>query len=404
MRVAILTETFAKNMGYLGSMLPKYLARLGVEVHVVTMDLPPYYQTKDFQETYGSFMCSTALSAGTIEEFDGYTLHVLAHKRLLGYMRMVGLWGKLRCIRPDIVQCQSVIGWIPLDAALAKPFLRYRLFTGNHNTSSTFLLAKRKAPRWNAERLRCFVTRTVPGRLVSLATEKCYGVTNDCAEIAWRYYGVQRHKVKMMSLGVDTDFFFSVISDDTMQERAALRQRLGFSEDDIVCIYTGKLTEGKNALILAKAMERLRSMGKPFRGLFIGGGPQKESIRAHPSSVVLDFMPFSELAAYYRTADIGVWPADESTSTLDAAACGLPLIVSDGIVYREHVEGNGIVYKMNDLDDLVHNLLRLIDPEERKRLGLFGADKMARAFSWESVARRRLRDYEAALGSHRDER
>lgn len=257
---------------------------------------------------------------------------------------------------------------------------------------------------WNAERLRCFVTRTVPGRLVSLATEKCYGVTNDCAEIAWRYYGVQRHKVKMMSLGVDTDFFFPVISDDTIQERAALRQRLGFSEDDIVCIYTGKLTEGKNALILAEAMERLRSMGKPFRGLFIGGGPQKQSIRAHPSSVVLDFMPFSELAAYYRTADIGVWPADESTSTLDAAACGLPLIVSDGIVYREHVEGNGIVYKMNDLDDLVHNLLRLIDPQERKRLGLLGADKMARTFSWESVARRRLRDYEAALGSHRDER
>jgi glycosyltransferase involved in cell wall biosynthesis len=404
MRVVILTETFAKNMGYIGSMLPKYLARLGVDVHVITMDLLPYYKMKDFKKTYESFLDSTALCHGMIEDFDGYTLHVLSHRRLLGYMRMVGLRSKLWSLRPDIVQSTAAVGWIPLDAAMNKPFLRYKLFTGNHNTFSTFLLAEEQRPVWSRERLKCFVTRTIPGRLVSLATEKCYGVTKDCAEIACRYYGVQQHKAEVMHLGVDRDFFFPVISEDLAKKRTALRICLGFSENDIVCIYTGKLIESKNALILAKAIEHLRSMGEPFRGLFIGGGPQKESILAHPSSVVLDFMPFSELGAYYRAADIGVWPTNESTSMLDAAACGLPLIVSDGIVYREHVEGNGIVYKMNDLNDLVYSLLRLRDLQERKRLGFFGADKMARDFSWESVARRRLVDYEAALGSGKNKR
>jgi hypothetical protein len=39
----------------------------------------------------------------------------------------------------------------------------------------------------------------------------------------------------------------------------------------------------------------------------------------------------------------------------------------------------------------------LRDPETRKRLGAFGAQKMADDYSWESIATRRLRDYEAAL-------
>ena len=36
---------------------------------------------------------------------------------------------------------------------------------------------------------------------------------------------------------------------------------------------------------------------------------------------------------------------------------------------------------------------------ERHRLGLCGAEKMARDFSWAAIARRRLYDYQAALGS-----
>lgn len=310
---------------------------------------------------------------------------------------MVGLQSKLRSLKPDIVQCFPAIGWIPLDAAINKLIYGYKLFTGNHNTSSTFLLAKKKKPVWSRERLKCFATRTIPGRLTSLLTQKCYAVTTDCAEIAWRFYGVQQKKVEMMHLGVDMDFFFPANSESSLQARSTLRQKLGFAEQDIVCTYTGKLTETKNPLLLAKAIDRLQSMGEPFRGLFIGEGTEKKALGKHPNSVVLDFTPFNKLGNYYRAADIGVWPTNESTSTLDVAACGLPLIVSDGIAYREHVEGNGRVYKMNDLDDLVQNLFSLRDKNERKRLGSVGAEKMARSFSWESIAKRRLVDYENAV-------
>jgi glycosyltransferase involved in cell wall biosynthesis len=115
------------------------------------------------------------------------------------------------------------------------------------------------------------------------------------------------------------------------------------------------------------------------------------------------FIPFYELGDFYRSADIGVWPTQESTSMLDAAACGLPIVVNDTLVAIERIEGNGLIYKLNDVNDLVRALRSLRAPQERKRLGLLGADKMARTFSWESVAKRRLADYEVALGSQKNE-
>lgn len=78
MKIVIIAEVFAKQMGYMESMLPKYLARFGAEVHVITTDLSPYYQTPDFAETYKEFSQKNQLVPGSVELHDGYTLHTLA--------------------------------------------------------------------------------------------------------------------------------------------------------------------------------------------------------------------------------------------------------------------------------------------------------------------------------------
>lgn len=397
MRVAILTETFAKKMGYMGNMLPRHLSRLGAEVHVVTLDLPPYHQIKDFQETYDGFTAKGGLVPGTVEPYDGYTLHVLPHTRLLGYMRMVGLEKKLRVLRPDVVYSLACIGWIALDAARIKIRLKYKLFTGSHTTASVFPLARRESPAYDPERIRSFLTRAVPGRFVSLFTEKCYGATEDCADIAVRFFGVQKNKVVFRPLGVDTELFTPVRDEEGRLSRLEVRERLGFTPSEIVCIYTGRFAEDKNPLALARAIERLAGTGMPYRGLFVGHGAQAEAIKAMRGCVVHPFVPVEELPSFYRASDIGVWPTQESTSMLDAAACGLPLIVNDTLIAVERIEGNGITYRLNDVDDLIRALLALRDSGARRNLGEVGARRMVEEFSWTILAKRRLDDFEAAL-------
>jgi glycosyltransferase involved in cell wall biosynthesis len=383
-------------MGYLENVLPECMFQLGVEVHVVTMDLQPYYQYSGGNRDSGFGRTDDRLTAGTTLTIGGYTVHVLGHRKILGYMRMTGLFAKLRELRPDIVQTTEAISWVALDAAIGKLLLGYKLFTGNHNTASVFRPA-REGYRNYAECLRDRCTRYLPGRMVSLLTSKCYAVTSDCAEIAYKFCGVQRAKIETMHLGVDTRIFRPIISDEDVASRRRVRESLGFSPDDIVCIYTGKLRMQKNALIIARAVEILRLTGHPFRGLFIGNGEEAASIASLPGSAVMSSIPFRSLVKYYQAADIGVWSGDESISTLDAAACGIPIIISDAVRYREHVEGNGLVFKFGDIEDLCRQLLRLMDPDMRRQLGSHGAEKMRKGWSWESRAKQRLADYQAAL-------
>ena len=82
---------------------------------------------------------------------------------------------------------------------------------------------------------------------------------------------------------------------------------------------------------------------------------------------------------------------------LDAAAIGLPIVVSDRIQARERVDGNGLTYAENNIEDLTATLKLLEDSGERLRLGQAGAAKMKSQFSWLAIAHRTLRDFERAL-------
>jgi len=310
---------------------------------------------------------------------------------------MVGLYSKLRQLKPDIVQTTAILGWTALDAAAAKLVFKYRLFTGSHYHASVFPLAKSQAKPWDPQLLHCRLTRTAPGALVSVVTEKCYAITQDCADVAVRFFGLPAKKVEICPLGVDTELFQPLRSRNDYESRRNVRQRLGFEESDVVCVYSGRFTEDKNPLLLAKAIGRLRLQRERYRGLFIGDGVQASAIQQIVGCTVHPFVRVQDLKSLFHAGDIAVWPTQETTSMLDATGCGLPIIVNDSIVANERVEGNGLKYRLNDLDDLVRALLELKDQEKRRQLGSLGAAKVAAEFSWDAIARRRLRDYEASV-------
>jgi glycosyltransferase involved in cell wall biosynthesis len=401
MRLVILSETFSPKMGYIQNALPKFLAKQGADVHLVTEDLPPYYQLADFKDIYGEFTGRSTLQAGAVERVNGFTLHVLGHRKRLGYMQMVGLMPKMKELRPRVVQVHAAIGWLPLQAAFGKAVFGYRLFTGSHTSASVFPPAQQKDAPWNAARIRALVMRGMPGRVVSWSTEKCYGATVDCADVAIRFFGVEAHNTEVCPLGIDTDVFRPICSEEELRARRVLREELGFTDGEIVCIYSGRFADGKDPLILARAVEFLRKQGLPFRGLFLGAGGQRDEIAACDGCVLQPFVPFTELRRYFQAAEIGVWPKQESMSMLDAAACGIPIVVNDTIRATERIEGNGLTYRCGDVRDLTQVLLGLQSPERRHALGSCGARRMREEFSWEVIARRRLADYEAAVNGRR---
>ncbi len=397
LRVAIIFYSFPRDMGYSNTMLARYLARLGAEVHYIATDLPVYHKSRDARAAYTGFSADVTMKPGQVESYDGYTVHCIGHRYVLGVPWFEGLTQKLRELQPDAVQLLINAGWVPLQTAAAKLKLGFTLFSAAHTTVSVFPLAQRPVHLWNPRYLANLAARAVPGRLVSAATERCYAATDDCADVAVRFYGMPARKVRVAPLGVDTENFYPPRGAADLERRAAFRRELGFEDDDLVCVYTGQFTEAKNPLVLAQAVQQLRAQGMRVRGLFIGNGSQQAAISAIEGCVTLPFMPHRQLPNVYRACEIGVWPTQESMSMLDAAACGLPIIVNDTLLARERIEGNGITYHLNDATDLARQIRSLADPARRRALGEVGARRMVENFSWSSIARARLADYEAAV-------
>jgi glycosyltransferase involved in cell wall biosynthesis len=244
--------------------------------------------------------------------------------------------------------------------------------------------------------MKNFITRFMPGRFISRESVKCYAATVDCAKVAVDFFGVEPQKIALAPLGVDTDLFWPIRSDADRADRNALRAELGISEGQVLFVYSGQFTAAKNPLVLADATQQMADAGLPVRALFIGDGAQAADIAARRTAIVKPFMANTMLPRFYRAADAGVWPTQESTSMLDAAACGLPIVVNDTLRAVERIQGNGLQYRLNDVGDLVRVLTTLLDARIRGELGSLGARRMEREFSWRDLAARRLSDYQAS--------
>ena len=184
-------------------------------------------------------------------------------------------------------------------------------------------------------------------------------------------------------------------------EMESFKKSLGFTKDDFVVLYTGRFTNGKNPLLLARAIDKLQKSGyHTIKGLYVGSGDQKAEIQSCIASTMVEFVPYFELYKYYQIADIGVWPAQESTSMLDAAATGIPIIVNNTIHAKERYEGNGLTYELGNVDDLASKILKLFtDTALRKSLGMEGQLKMSQIYSWDRIAKEREDDYSADMNS-----
>ena len=107
-------------------------------------------------------------------------------------------------------------------------------------------------------------------------------------------------------------------------------------QDEIVCIYTGRFNEDKNPIILARAIHYHRKKYKFFKGIFLGSGDQKGQIEKCEGCVVIPFQKYHDLSNFYRMSDIGVWPKQESTSMIDAAATGIPVVVNVKVLAKKN--------------------------------------------------------------------
>ncbi len=393
LKIVYVFNGFSEKMGYISNCLPKAVAALGHEVHVIAPNVQVYYNAPFYKETYEEFL-GPPITDIESKEIDGFMLHRLAHKNFKTEVDIQGLKGKLKEIKPDIVHTFHLNSIITIRLAWYKLFLGYKFFTSNHVVLSVFPLHD----QWNqlsmVSKLAWNIKHKLSGKAISMLTAKCYPATIDAQLIATKYYGIPEHKCILAPIGVSSDVF----TPDRNKNRNQFLEKFGFQNDDIVCVYTGRFTEGKNPLILAKAIDILAKENPKIKGLFIGKGEQKEAIENCANCKVSDFMPSNELPLIYQNAYLGIWPREESMSMLDAISTGLPIIVSDRMKAKERIDGNGLTYIEKDSNDLVKQIKKLLaDHALYEEFSKVGAQKIESLYSWNSIALERIKNYHDAL-------
>lgn len=135
---------------------------------------------------------------------------------------------------------------------------------------------------------------------------------------------------RLVPLGVNTSNFNSKL-DDSEETRNGLEIEPGAK----LLLYVGRLAPEKNTTVLFQAFEILakRSPGK-FRLFVIGDGPQRQQLRRlEVETRAVKWIQYctdpSELARYYRAADLFVHPGTQETFglvALESQACGTPVV------------------------------------------------------------------------------
>jgi glycosyltransferase involved in cell wall biosynthesis len=395
MVIAIISEWFSENMGYAENHLPASLAKLGSEVHLVTSDLQVYGTNHElYKSIYESFLGPAQVPPGETR-LNNFLLHRCPHYTTRYGIGIKDLFNVLRNIKPAIVYLFEINSETTLQIVEYQPLLRYKIFT-----ESRLHLSVYRSPKTIKQKIHNHFVERPRWKKIGHHFEKCYPVAPDVLYVICKYFGQKKTKCVLSSLAVDMENFRPIRSESERQRRETIRQTLGYGQNDVVCLYTGRFTEDKGTVILAHAIDYLHRIGKTnFKGLFVGAGDisVESAIRRSFGCTIHPFVQAKELAKFYQAADIGVWPKQESTSQLDAAACGLPIIISSNVQDTQRINGNGLSYSHGDPIDLAKKILSLEERSLREELGKHGAEKIRQFYSWDYIAQQRINDFEKAL-------
>jgi UDP-glucose:(heptosyl)LPS alpha-1,3-glucosyltransferase len=223
------------------------------------------------------------------------------------------------------------------------------------------------------------------------------------------YHGVPESDVTVIRNGVDQEQFSPTMRD---RMRAEARSRLGLHDGDaaILLVGTGFRNKGVETLIRAAGLLAESGRAGNTRVVIAGAGKTEPYQRIADDLGIGDSVIWTgrcaEMERLYAAADIYALPTlydAFSNSTLEALACGLPVITTHSNGASEILTDgvDAFIVGASDVSALAERLGALAeDAGLRERLGSAGREAIA-PYTWERMARETIRVYESILADRR---
>ncbi len=147
-------------------------------------------------------------------------------------------------------------------------------------------------------------------------------------------HGVKEERLLLAPHAVDNHRFQLAVAGHE-NRRALYRQNLGISNDDFVILFVGKLEPVKNPGYLLQLAVGLPE--KRIKFVVVGTGEMEAELKTKAQKEKFFFLGFqnqSVMPYIYQMADVLIMPSLSETWGLaanEAMACGLPVILSNGV-------------------------------------------------------------------------
>ncbi|PRY64459.1 glycosyltransferase involved in cell wall biosynthesis [Vreelandella songnenensis] len=194
------------------------------------------------------------------------------------------------------------------------------------------------------------------------------------------------HDVHVMARGIEGERFSPAHRD------MALRQQWGVSLHQPVALYVGRLALEKNLTLLQETLQAMREVRPDMAQVIVGDGPARAQLaKALPEAHFTGFVEREDLARYYASADLFIFPSLSETwgnVVAEAMASGLAVVAYRHAASAELIESgqNGITVAPEDSEAFQQAAVELCQhPADYARLGRV-ARLRALEQSWTGIA------------------
>ncbi len=337
---------------------------------------------------------SASLSRTTLE--DGVALIRLPspfHWHAHNWVMLRGLWDEIEALHPDIVHAHNVVTLPTWQVLAGNRSRRIPLVLDDHNNYFNI------EPYTWKKRLFYAAFRHVLRPMWMGSVGRVMPMSHEVRRLIGNEFGINASLTTLVHLGADPERFRR-----DLEAGRATRKELGIPEDAIVVVNAGKMTPSKDCHVLIDAMGAVVAR-EPRAWLLTIGNASAEYRRLLESKIAeakldgrMTWIGFADNAAlprYYSAADLGVWPGDWSVTVLEAASCGLPLVLPDREYARYSIKNhNGIMFERGKADGLAQALLTLVEDESaRVEMGARSRELIERELNWDAIAQQTVGVY-----------
>lgn len=225
---------------------------------------------------------------------------------------------------------------------------------------------------------------------------------------------IPKDKIEVIRNGIDRNSF-KVLS---AKKRQTLKAELGFSEDEKIVLFSGRLEKGKGVFFLLDAFAKALKSDSSLRLVLLGDGDLISCLKScnniWPKVSFTGYLPYQKVIQFYQVTDIGVIPSLYEQCgyvTLEMIAHRIPLVLSDipgldEVLKKDEAlfvpaviaENQEILLETKALSEAILQLAG--SKETRDRLTINGHNVLDQKFSVVSMGHQMRKIYYKMVGPH----